>query len=122
MIIIYYDDQCSLCSKEIRHYQKISPSGIFDWRGISNSTKELKKAGISLSDSLKLLHAVDNANQIHRGVDAFVLIWSQLKRWNILAFIIQLPIIKSIANIAYTRFAGWRFERLSHCRLPDKKK
>ncbi len=120
MITVYYDDQCRLCSKEIKYYQRISKSHTFRWRGISSSTEELKAAGISLTDSLKRLHAVDN-NTTHIGVDAFILIWNQLKGWKILASMISLPFIKPIIIIAYNHFADWRFKRLSHCKLPQDK-
>ena len=70
MITVFYDGKCGLCSKEINHYRKIAPSGIFNWQDITESADELKKAGISLSEGLRLLHAKDNSGQTHIGVDA----------------------------------------------------
>ncbi len=117
MIIVFYDGKCGLCSKEINHYRKIAPNGIFDWQDITESADDLKKEGISLSEGLKLLHAKDEEGLIHVGVDAFILIWKHLKRWRILAFCFGLPIIRPIANILYRYFASWRFKRLEHCQL-----
>lgn len=120
MITVFYDGKCGLCSKEINHYRKIAPEGIFDWQDINESADALKKEGVSLSEGLKLLHAKDHNGQLHIGVDAFILIWKQLKRWRILSTIIGLPIIRRIANLAYRAFANWRFKRLAHCQLAAK--
>ena len=120
MITVFYDGKCGLCANEINYYSKIAPKGIFNWQDITESADELKKEGISLSEGLKLLHAKDDSGQLHVGVDAFVLIWKQLRLWQILAAFVALPIIRQIANIAYRTFANWRFKRLEHCQLASK--
>ncbi|MCH2038298.1 MAG: DUF393 domain-containing protein [Rickettsiales bacterium] len=120
MITVFYDGKCGLCSKEINHYRNIAPDGIFDWQDITENSDDLKKEGISLSQGLKLLHAKDDHGTLHIGVDAFILIWKQLKRWRILAAFVGLPLIRQIANMSYTLFAGWRFKRLAHCQLAEK--
>jgi predicted DCC family thiol-disulfide oxidoreductase YuxK len=120
MITVFYDGKCGLCSKEINHYRKIAPDGIFDWQDITISDDGLKKKGISLSEGLKLLHASDNNKKLHVGMDAFILIWKQLKRWRFLAILVSLPIIRQMANFAYRSFANWRFKRLEHCQLAAK--
>jgi predicted DCC family thiol-disulfide oxidoreductase YuxK len=117
MITVFYDGKCGLCSKEINHYRKIAPSKIFNWQDITESADELNQEGITLAEGLRLLHAKDNSGQIHVGVDAFILIWKQLSRWRVLAFLVGLPIIRHIANASYRAFANWRFKRLEHCQL-----
>ena len=120
MTTVFYDGKCGLCAKEINHYRKITPDGKFFWQDITKSTADLNKHGISISDSLKLLHALDNSDRLHIGVDAFILIWKQLKRWRVLAILVSLPVIKQITNLAYRAFASWRFKRLTHCQLAAK--
>ena len=119
MITVFYDGKCGLCSKEINHYRKIAPSNIFNWQDITESAVELNKEGISLSEGLRLLHAKDEEGLFHVGVDAFIIIWKQLRRWRVLAFFVGLPIIRQIANTAYNTFATWRFKKLEHCQLVD---
>ena len=120
MITVFYDGKCNLCSKEINHYRRIAPDGIFDWQDITESAINLNKAGISVSQGLKLLHARDNSGKLHVGVDAFILIWRQLKRWRLLATIVSLPVIRHVAHVIYRVFANWRFNRLEHCQLVIK--
>ena len=120
MITVFYDGKCGLCYKEISHYRKIAPQGIFDWQDITESPDDLKKEGVSLSEGLKLLHAKDHDGKLHVGVDAFILIWRQLKRWRVLAVFVSLPLVRQVANITYRIFASWRFKRLAHCQLAVK--
>ncbi len=117
MITVFYDGKCGLCSKEINHYRDIAEDGVFDWQDITQSTAALHKEGISLSQGLKLLHAKDEHGNLYVGIDAFILIWKQLKRWKILALIATIPIINSILKFAYKHFANWRFNRLTHCQI-----
>ena len=41
LITVFYDGKCGLCSKEINHYKKIAPQGIFNWQDITECDKEL---------------------------------------------------------------------------------
>ncbi len=120
MITVFYDGKCGLCSREIKHYRKIAPDCVFDWQDITKSADDLKQHGISVSEGLKLLHAIDNNGRLHVGVDAFILIWKQLQRWQVLASIVSLPIIRQLVNVTYRAFANWRFKRLEHCQIAEK--
>jgi len=119
VIKVFYDGQCGLCSKEINYYRKIAPAGVFDWLDITSSNEALNIAGVSLSEGLRVLHVIDQKEQLHVGVDAFILIWSQLKYWKVLGRFVALPGINQFASLIYRRFADWRFSRLSHCQLAD---
>ena len=117
MITVFYDGKCQLCSREINHYRKIAPEGIFDWQDITESNEALKAKGVSLVEGLKRLHAIDGDGKLHVGVGAFILIWKQLKRWRLLALVVSLAIIRQIADLAYKTFANYRFKRLKHCQI-----
>lgn len=117
VITVFYDGKCRLCSKEISHYRKIAPDGIFDWQDINESDDDLRKENISLLEGLKLLHAKDEEGLVHVGVDAFILIWKQLKWWRTLAVFVEFPITRQVTSVLYRYFASWRFKRLEHCQL-----
>jgi len=120
MIKVFYDGKCGLCSKEINHYKKISPKGIFDWIDITKCNDLLEDEGLDFNDTLRLLHAKDNYGKLHIGVDAFILIWRQLRYWKILAALTSLPMIRQIANTSYKVFANWKFKRISYCKTDFK--
>lgn len=123
MITVYYDGKCGLCSKEINYYKRIAPPNIFNWHDITRDAETFTQKGYLLTDGLKALHAEDAEGHMHIGVDAFILIWKQLKYWRYLGFCVGLPGIRHLANFAYRVFANWRFARLSHCQvaLADEK-
>jgi len=120
MIRVFYDGKCGLCRREIEHYKRIAPVGVFDWVDITVDASSLEKLSIAYADGLKLLHAQDAQGKLHVGVDAFILIWRQIPRWRVLASIVGAGFIRPVANIAYRAFAAWRFNRLSHCQIAIK--
>lgn len=117
MSTIFYDGKCGLCRREIEHYKRIAPVGVFAWVDITVDPSVTQTIGISYANGLKLLHAQDAQGKLHVGVDAFLLIWQQIPRWRILAVMVALPLIRPLANSAYRVFAAWRFNRLTHCQL-----
>ena len=119
-IIVYFDGICSLCSKEIAYYRRIAPAGIFEWRDIANQADYLEGTGLSQADALRYLHVRDKEGHMQIGVDAFILIWDQLKFWNLLSFVIQLPLIYQFTKILYKFFANYRFKKLTHCQLASQ--
>ena len=117
MITVFYDGLCGLCRREIAHYQRIAPKGVFHWQDITADASPITALGIGYADGLKLLHAQDAEGRLHVGVDAFLLIWRQIPRWRILGRIVALPLIRPLADSLYRLFADWRFRRLSHCQI-----
>ena len=115
MIKVLYDGKCGLCNKEISYYKKIANNKKFKWLDIANNPKNLKEFNIKQSDALLYLHAFDSKNKQYIGVDAFILIWKNLKYWKLLAFIVSLPIIKNLLSVIYKKFAYYRFNKLEHC-------
>ena len=76
------------------HYDQQCRSGFCTFTLLTNSVDQA--AALSLSQSkrslwsivlIRLLHATDAEGKLHIGVDAFILIWSQLDRWSILRII-----------------------------------
>jgi predicted DCC family thiol-disulfide oxidoreductase YuxK len=120
MITVFYDGKCGLCRREITHYKRTAPEGVFKWVDITVDKSAMQELDIPYADGLKLLHAQDSQGKLHVGVDAFLLIWRQIPHWRILAIIVASSLIRPIANSAYRAFAAWRFNRLSHCQLELK--
>ena len=120
MISVFFDGKCNLCSKEIDYYQRIAPKNTFNWVDITKTPGELDKFEIKLSDGLRLMHVADSNGNIFTGVDAFIIMWKQIKYWKILGLFVSLPIVKQIANLLYRYFADWRFNRYEHCLIAQE--
>ena len=121
MIEVFFDGKCGLCSKEIAYYQSIAPSGIFAWMDIATDASPLAAHQISQADALRHLHVRDSGGNWHIGAAAFLVIWQQLRYWRFLAVLVGLPIIHQIAAMVYNRFANYRFAKLAHCQIAQKK-
>jgi len=120
VISVFFDGKCNLCSKEIDYYQRIAPKNTFNWVDITKTPGELDKFEIKLSDGLRLMHVADSNGNIFTGVDAFIIMWKQIKYWKILGLFVSLPIVKQIANLLYRYFADWRFNRYEHCLIAQE--
>ncbi len=121
MITVFYDGKCNLCSKEIFYYKSIADNNKFKWIDITENPEVLKLINVSQAEALMKLHVTDKNNNLYIGVDAFILIWKNLKFWKILSFLVSVPIIKQLSSFAYKKFASYRFSKLSHCQLSLKK-
>ena len=121
MIKVFYDGKCGMCSREIRHYMKISPRETFIWRDIANEPQHLKEINVSQSYALKRLHVIDQDGKIQIGVDAFIAIWRKIPRWRLLAFLCAMPGIKFTLGVLYNKFADWKFARSTHCQMAVQK-
>lgn len=117
MITVFYDGACGVCSREIRHYQRIAPDGVFNWCDIMQEQARLAEAEFSLEDAMLTLHALDHYGRAHKGVDAFILIWRHIPTWQFAAILVSLPVIKPITEALYRRFADWRFRRSNTCEI-----
>jgi len=56
------------------------------WCNLHKHNKLLRKYGITYNDALLSLHAIDDKDRIYRGIDAFCLIWNNLKKMEIIKF------------------------------------
>ncbi|MEM6602773.1 MAG: DUF393 domain-containing protein [Pseudomonadota bacterium] len=117
MIKVFYDGKCGLCSKEISYYKATAPENIFEWIDIAHNPEAITNETFSQSEGLKRLHAKDKNGKMHIGVDAFILIWRNIRYWKILAACVACTIVKHIATFLYNKFADWRFEKLEHCQI-----
>lgn len=117
MIAVYYDGKCGLCSKEIRYYQKIAPTGRFVWHDIANRPELLEPIKVSQQKALRRLHAQTTEGNIVEGVDAFCVIWKELSGWRWLGMFISIPVVRYCARFCYEKFADYRFSKLEHCQI-----
>ena len=120
MIKVYYDGICGHCSKEIEYYKTIAPPDTFKWIDIASNQNAMIDYGVTQSEALLYLHAVNDKNELVIGSEAFALIWKNLPRWRILGHIIKLPFIKVVVQKLYMLFAKQKFNRSQHCQMASK--
>ena len=120
MITVFYDGKCSLCSKEIAYYKKIAPSDKFTWCDITVDSNSFTQRGFSLSSGLMFFHVEDDSGTMHTSLDAFIIVWKELRGWRYLAKIASLPVLKPLINRLYKIFAAYRFKKNGYCKIEFK--
>ena len=101
MIKVFYDDMCSLCSREIAYYKRLTPTKKFEWIDVNTNPEELKKYHLNQIETLKVLHVIDSNGKISKGVEAFRIIWDNLPGWWIASKLLGIRWIKFLAEVIY---------------------
>jgi predicted DCC family thiol-disulfide oxidoreductase YuxK len=109
--LVFYDDRCSLCLKEINHYKKLNTSHPIKWIPIYQEEEVIQQYGFHKQDLLERLHVVRGDGVIVTGVSAFATIWSSIKWYRPIGIIVYKLHLIPILDIAYRYFAKWRFKR-----------
>ena len=97
---VLFNEKCSICNYEIKHYQKRSELNFVDCSHMED--KYLKKLHVILSDGSELV-----------GVDAFIYVWRRTNGYSWLASVVSLPVINQVAKFGYYILAFiifWRFK------------
>lgn len=105
---LYYDGACPLCSAEMDRLSTLSDAGL-ELVDIHTASSETLPA--SRESLLKVLHLRRQNGEVLRGVEANVLAW-QHTRWGILFRWMRWPVIASIADFVYIKWAHRRYQRL----------
>jgi predicted DCC family thiol-disulfide oxidoreductase YuxK len=118
--IILYDGSCPLCRKEISHYRRMDKTHQLEWLDITSASSDLAAYGISFEAAMKRLHSIDGNGEVKTGTDSFMLIWSQLRYYCLLAKTIRVLKLQRPLEYLYQWFAEWRYERRCRdgCQIP----
>ena len=102
-----YHGACPICGTEIRHYQKYCDAQDIGlaWSDISEgvASEALEASGLEREDAKRRMTVIDSEGQLHRGVDAFILLWGAMPRYRWMAKAVSLPGIYQLGNFVYDR-------------------
>tara|TARA_X000000368_G_C22652996_1_gene546136 strand:- start:152 stop:502 length:351 start_codon:yes stop_codon:yes gene_type:complete len=98
-IKVFFNNSCSICRYEIKHYKKISDSSL-DWVDITNNEEALLLTSKSRKELLRRLHVIDNGNVIG-GARAFIIIWDKIPKYRILSKVLGSKIFFYFFHYAY---------------------
>ncbi|WP_372738795.1 thiol-disulfide oxidoreductase DCC family protein [Neptunomonas sp.] len=117
--IVFYDGSCPLCRKEINHYRRIDAGQKIEWLDISKNADRLQAYGIEYKNAMQRLHSIDASGKKVTAVAAFLLIWDNLDYYRYLAKTVRILKLQIVLEIAYQKFAKWRFKRrcAGHCKV-----
>ncbi|RBI75740.1 DUF393 domain-containing protein [Roseovarius sp. TE539] len=99
---VLYNGDCPVCSAEIGHYRRYSDRNKLPIRFDDLNAPELADWGLDADTAAQRLY-VARGGQLHSGIPAFLILWSEMPRYQWLARIVGLPIIRQFAEICYDR-------------------
>lgn len=110
---LFYDGSCSLCRREIMHLQQrltehfvlvdISDPNFSTWQGVKRDAM-MEKIHVWTGDKFLV------------GLDATLYYWDKVG-WTVAAKLLQLPLIHTLAVLAYNTWARWRYRNKNNCKV-----
>ena len=103
--VALYHGACPVCSLEIGHYQNYCAREDIDlgWEDISSGTTApvLNSHGIDREDAKRRMTVIASDGTVHRGVDAFIVLWKEMPRYRLLSRIVAVPGIYHLGALVY---------------------
>ena len=106
-IKVFFNNSCNVCRLEINHYKKIADSNL-EWIDITNNDEALKITSKSQEELLRRLHVIDDGKVIG-GAKAFIIIWSKIPKYNLLAKIFSIKPLFFLFHYVYEFVAFFLF-------------
>jgi predicted DCC family thiol-disulfide oxidoreductase YuxK len=107
--MVWYNTKCPVCNAGIdwQHSRLVraARSGDIEFRDINLEPDALSAFGVGVNDVRRRLHAVDAENRLYAGIDCAIAIWLRTPGDNWLGRLLGLPLVRSVAGVAYDRFA-----------------
>lgn len=112
-VTVYYDGACPICVRDRADYERMAGEGGRDveWFDINGRDDELRALGIDPRKALTELHVRDQDGQIRSEIDAYVILMSRVPRLRPLAWLIGLPLLKSLFGSLYRWMVRRRLRR-----------
>jgi len=118
---VFYDGACPSCVKDRKLYERLAgrTGESVEWVDITGRDEELEERGIDPRAALQELHVEDGQGNIHRELDAYILLMSRVWLLKPLAWLIGLPVIRPALAKLYHKWVSERLERTG--RMPESK-
>lgn len=109
-LIVFYDGSCPVCVRDRRWYEKLAgrTGSSVEWLDITGRDEELRQQGVDPYKALRELHVKDDQGEIHREMDAYILLMSRVFWLKPLAWLISLPLIRPTLARLYHSWVGRR--------------
>lgn len=110
---VFYDGACPSCVKDRKIYERLAgrTGESVEWVDITGRDDELRQRGIEPVEALQELHVEDREGNIHRELDAYILLMSRVWLLKPLAWLIGLPFIRPALARLYHKWVAERLEK-----------
>jgi predicted DCC family thiol-disulfide oxidoreductase YuxK len=108
MPMVFFDGECPLCRREIRHYRRLRGADRIQWVDITREDPLLSSYGLTRERAMARFHVLDSEGRWQTGVWGFAEVWSHLPAYRWLAGLLRITRTLPVIDLAYRRFARWR--------------
>jgi predicted DCC family thiol-disulfide oxidoreductase YuxK len=102
---LFYDGECPLCHREVKHYVKIDKRDVLIPVNIKDPEFKAEDYGLNEKEINDRMHAIDDEGNVFIGIDTFTEIWDRLPRWNLLSPMVTNRLVRPLADWGYDIFA-----------------
>lgn len=112
-ITVYYDGACPACVRDRQRYEQLAGEHADEvcWFDITDQDETLEKLGIAPELALTELHVKDADEQVHRELDAYILLMQRAPKLRPLAWLLGLPLVRPILSRLYRAMVRRRLRR-----------
>ena len=97
---VLFNGSCPICSKEIEHYQRYSEGEGLPIAYDDLMTEARERWAID-EDSAAMALRVRRGDEVLVGVEAFLALWEAMPRYRVLARLVRLPVVFTLARWVY---------------------
>lgn len=99
--VCFYNGACPVCRLEIEHYKQGQNGDRVRWLDLADDPEALAHLGVGRAEARRRLHVLDGDGRLHRGIDAFILIWQRMPRYRWLARLVGSRPMRPLAAAIY---------------------
>jgi predicted DCC family thiol-disulfide oxidoreductase YuxK len=119
---VLYNANCPVCNFEIGHYARYADTAGLPIRFDDLNTDARDQWGLDADTAARRLYVLHDG-VLTSGIPAFLVLWAQMPRYQLLGRIVGLPGIRQIASFAYDHVLApviyrWHLHRLRKQRVP----
>ncbi|MDP5219284.1 DUF393 domain-containing protein [Ruegeria sp. 2205SS24-7] len=118
---VLFNAQCPVCNYEIRHYERYAKRHALPLRFEDLNTEDLAQWGLTRDQAARRLYVLKDG-ALYGGIDGFLVLWQDMRRYRWLARIVGLPGIRWLASALYDHALApliyrWHLARLRKQKL-----
>jgi predicted DCC family thiol-disulfide oxidoreductase YuxK len=103
-LTVFFDGGCPLCRSEIGLYRNCAGADRVAFVDVAAAEAGDVAQGLGKTSALARFHVQTADGQLHSGAAGFAQLWLTLPGWRWLGRITMLPVIRTVAEIAYRGF------------------
>src|SRR5262249_6760287 len=106
---VYFNSTCPVCNAGVASQRKkmraSAACGDIEWLDINDDPDALASRGGNIDHGRRKLYVEDDRGELHVGAAAFAALWRQTPGEQWLGRVVSLPILSTLARLAYDAFA-----------------